>query len=261
VGANETGLISFEKLNPRMPGAAHDRCASCTIRRRAVCSYCGPDELAKLDAIKFYRNFVPGQEIVAAGEETGFLGSVVEGVVALSKTMPDGRRQTVGLMFPSDFVGRAMRPVATYDAVAVTPVRLCLFARSRFERLLRETPALEKRLLEMTLDELDAARDWMVLLGRKTAQEKIASFLVILARRAAALENARPRDGLSFDLPLTREAVADYLGLTIETVSRQITALRKAGLIELTETRHVRVPNYLALLDAAGEDADGGMID
>ncbi|HSF95250.1 MAG TPA: Crp/Fnr family transcriptional regulator [Thermohalobaculum sp.] len=248
-------------MNVRGPGAAQDRCADCTIRHRAVCSYSGPDELAKLDAVKFYRNFAPGQEIVAAGEETDFLGSVVDGVVALSKTMPDGRRQTVGLMFPSDFVGRPMRPIAPYDAVAVSPVRLCLFARSRFERILRESPTLEKRLLEMTLDELDAARDWMLLLGRKTAQEKIGTFLVILARRAAALSFQEPGDGLVFDLPLTREAIADYLGLTIETVSRQITGLRKAGVIELVDARRIAVPNYLALLDVAGEDADGGLID
>lgn len=91
---------------------AHERCTECPIRFRAVCSYCGPDELEMLDAIKFYRDYKPGQEIVAAGEETGFLGSVVEGVVSLSKTMLDGRRQMVGLMFASDFVGRPMRPIA-----------------------------------------------------------------------------------------------------------------------------------------------------
>jgi len=118
VGASETTLIGMQKLNLRVQGAAQDRCSSCTIRHRAVCSYCGPDDLAHLDAVKFYRNFVPGQEIVAAGEETDFLGSVVAGVVALSKTMADGRRQTVGLMFPHDFNGRPMRPVAPQDAVA-----------------------------------------------------------------------------------------------------------------------------------------------
>jgi CRP/FNR family transcriptional regulator len=101
----------------------------------------------------------------------------------------------------------------------------------------------------------------MLLLGRKTAREKIATFLSILARRAAALENKTPGDGLGFELPLTREAIADYLGLTIETVSRQITALRKAGVIVLADARNIQVPNYMALLDAAGEDADGGMID
>jgi len=257
----ENEMPGLHDTNLRVPPEARERCADCTIRHRAVCTYCGPRELALLDAIKFYKTFEPGQGIVAAGEATDFLGSVVDGVVALSKTLADGRRQTVGLMFPSDFVGRAMRPTARYDAVAVTPVRLCLFTRSRFERVLRETPALEKRLLEMTLDELDAARDWMLLLGRKTAQEKIATFMVILARRAAALDNASLDAALHFELPLTREAIADYLGLTIETVSRQITGLRKAGVIELADARSIRVPDFMALLDAAGEDADGGMID
>ncbi len=252
-----SGLQKLRRINPR---PALERCGDCAIRHRAVCSYCAPEELSILDTIKFYREYRSGQMIVGAGEETEFLGSIVEGVVALSKTMADGRRQTVGLMFPSDFLGRPGRRTAPYDAVAITPVRLCLFARSRFERLMRETPALEKRLLEMTLDELDAARDWMLLLGRKTAREKIATFLSILARRAAALDNTTPADGMCFELPLTREAIADYLGLTIETVSRQITGLRKAGIIELADARHIRVRDFLALLDAASEDADGGWI-
>lgn len=238
-----------------------ERCADCQIRHNAVCTYASERELNILDELKSYRTFQSGQEIVAAGEETDFLGTVVEGVVVLSKTMIDGRRQTVGLMFPSDFVGRPMRPVAPYDATAVTPVKLCLFERKRFERLLAETPSLEKRLLEMTLDELDAARDWMLLLGRKSAREKIASFLLILARRAAALAKTTPRDGLGFELPLTREAIADYLGLTIETVSRQLTVMRKDGIVEFADTRHCMVPDYMALLDSAGEDADGGLID
>ena len=249
--------VVSNNLNLRQP---LERCSDCPIRHRAVCSYCGPVELEMLDAIKTYRTYEPGQEIVAAGEETNYLGSVVEGVVSLSKTMLDGRRQTVGLMFASDFVGRPMRPLAPFDAVAATPVKLCVFSRVRFERILKEFPTLEKRLLEMTLDELDAARDWMLLLGRKTAKEKIASFLAILVRRAASLERRSPGDGFSFTLPLTREAIADYLGLTIETVSRQITALKKAGVIELGDARTCHVPDYMALLDVAGDDADGGMI-
>ena len=120
-------------------GEARENCADCAIRHRAICAYCGPNELTQLNEIKYYKTYAPGQEIVAAGERTDFMGSVVEGVVALSKTLADGRRQTVGLMFPSDYVGRPMRPVAPYDAVAVTPVTLCMFARTRFERVLRET--------------------------------------------------------------------------------------------------------------------------
>lgn len=260
VRATGSYMSNMQKLSLRNQREQRERCCECPIRHRAVCTYCGPQELALLDAIKFYKTFQPGQEIAAAGESTEFLGSVIDGVVALSKTLPDGRRQTVGLMFPSDFIGRPLQPVAQYDAIAVTPVRLCLFDRPRFERILRDTPVLQNRLLEMTLDELDAARDWMLLLGRKTANEKIATFLSILARRAAALDNRAPDDGLVFALPLTREAIADYLGLTIETVSRQITALRKAGVIELEDARNVRVPDYAALLSVAREDGDGGMI-
>ncbi len=102
----------------------------------------------------------------------------------------------------------------------------------------------------MTFDELDAAREWMLLLGRKTAREKIASYLAILARRARLSRGgagAKPSGTLSFDLPMTRETIADYLGLTIETVSRQFTALRKDGIIILEGQRHVQVPNLTHL--------------
>ncbi len=137
---------------------------------------------------------------------------------------------------------------------------ICQFIKPQFETLVSETPALERRLLDMTLDELDAAREWMLLLGRKTAREKIASLLVIIARRDAVLNSTTVGDGLRFALPLTREAMSDYLGLTIETVSRQISALKKAGIIVLEDSRHVRVPDYVALLDEAGDDSDGGFI-
>jgi CRP/FNR family transcriptional regulator len=171
----------------------------------------------------------------------------------------------VGLLLPSDFVGRPDRANAPYDAVAATDVTLCCFRRLPFLQLVTDTPSLGRRLLEMTFDELDAARDWMLLLGRKTAREKIASYLSILARRARLSRGGAgakaPGGTLSFDLPMTREAIADYLGLTIETVSRQFTALRKDGIIVLEGQRHVQVPSLTDLLTEAGDDSDGGMPD
>ena len=237
--------------------AGFEKCAGCPIRHRAVCSYASPAELTALDAAKFYRDFAPGQEIVAEGEPTASLGSVVSGVVALHKTLEDGRRQMVGLLFPSDFIGRPLRPIAPYDAVAVTPVKMCLFHRSRFESLLGESINLERRLLEMTLDELDAARDWMVLLGRKTAKERLASFLWILVRRHASLTKCPVSDGLAVPLPLTREAIAEYLGLTIETVSRQVTALRKSGVVEVPDRKTLIIADVDALRALAGDDFSG----
>ena len=99
-------------------------------------------------------------------------------------------------------------------------------------------------MLEMTLDELDAAREWMLLLGRKTAREKIASLLAIVARRDASLHLRTPQGRMVFDLPLTREAMADYLGLTLETVSRQMSALKRDGVITLEGKRHITVPDF-----------------
>ena len=123
------------------------------------------------------------------------------------------------------------------------------------------TPHIGQRLLEMTLDELDAAREWLLVLGRKSAREKIASFLAIIARRKAVLDNAIPGGKMRLTLPLTREAMADYLGLTIETVSRQMTGLKRDGLIELEGKRGVTLFDFEKLLLESGADADGGMID
>ncbi|MEM8840395.1 MAG: helix-turn-helix domain-containing protein [Pseudomonadota bacterium] len=235
---------------------AHQKCSECPIRHRAVCSYCDNVSLDALDSIKFYRDFDAGQEIVGEGEQTEFLGSIVTGVVALDKTLEDGRRQIVGLLFASDFIGRPLRHVAPYNSVAVTPVRMCLFHRPQFETVLKTTPELERRLLEMTLDELDAARNWMLLLGRKSALEKVASFLMILARRSAGLEKLSIVNGSSFTIPMTRETMAEYLGLTIETVSRQMTALRKQGILELRDSRIVIILDVASLITASGESPD-----
>ena len=189
-----------------------------------------------------------------------FVGSVVSGIATLTQTMEDGRTQMVGLLLPSDFVGRPGRDGSAYDVVATTDVVMCCFRKKPFEDLMTRTPHIAHRLLEMTLDELDAAREWMLVLGRKTAREKIASLLSIIARRDASLSVDAASGAVSFDLKLTREAMADYLGLTLETVSRQISALRKSGVIELEGKRHVTVPDMRRLIEEAGDDSDGGVL-
>ncbi len=239
---------------------AYDGCDDCPIRDRAVCSRCERDELELLDQMKSYKTYEAGQTIVWAGDRVQFVGSVVTGVAALSQTMEDGRRQMVGLLLPSDFVGRPGRDTAPFDVVAATEVTLCKFQKIPFEALLEETPRLARRLLEMTLDELDAAREWMLLLGRKTAREKIASLVAIIARRNSSLRLAEVSGRLQFDLPLSREAMADYLGLTLETVSRQISALKRDGLIELEGKRRVTIPDFARLMNETGDDSDGGML-
>lgn len=239
---------------------SHGSCSDCPIRHRAVCAHCEKDELEQLEDIKYYRNFEAGQTIIWSGDKMGFVGSVVSGIASLTQTMEDGRTQMVGLLLPSDFVGRPGREGSPYDVTATTDVVMCCFRKKPFEDLMGRTPHIAHRLLEMTLDELDAAREWMLVLGRKTAREKIASLLSIIARRDASLTPRGPVGPMVFDLPLTREAMADYLGLTLETVSRQMSALKKDGVILLEGKRHVTIPDIGRLMEEAGDDADGGML-
>ncbi|MGD9864448.1 MAG: transcriptional regulator FnrL [Pseudodonghicola sp.] len=235
-------------------------CSDCPIRHRAVCAHCEKDELDELESVKYYRNFEAGQTIIWSGDKMGFVGSVVSGIATLTQTMEDGRTQMVGLLLPSDFVGRPGREGSPYDVIATTDLVMCCFRKKPFEDLMARTPHIAHRLLEMTLDELDAAREWMLVLGRKTAREKIASLLSIIARRDASLSPNGPAGPMIFDLPLTREAMADYLGLTLETVSRQMSALKKDGVIVLEGKRHVTIPDMGRLMEEAGDDSDGGLM-
>ena len=244
-----------KKLNT--PSVAPLKCSDCPIRHRAVCARCDDDELALLESIKSYRTYAAGDVILWRGEPLEFVASVVQGVATLSKTMEDGRTQMVGLLLPSDFIGRPGRERIDFDVTATVDVTLCCFDRLKFEKLVNETPHIAQRLMELALDELDAARDWMLLLGRKTAREKIATFIEMLARRSS-----HGKDGNKdvIDLHMTRDQIANYLGLTLETVSRQFSALKKDGVIGFTDRKHFTVEDIAALQEETGDDADGGVV-
>jgi CRP/FNR family transcriptional regulator len=251
-------MIHLQPGNP--DHGSSPQCGDCPIRHRAVCARCETDELTQLEQMKYYRSFQAGQTVIWAGDRMDFVASVVNGVATLTTTMEDGRTQMVGLLLPSDFVGRPGREVAPYNVTATTDLLMCCFRKRPFEEMMLRTPHIGQRLLEMTLDELDAAREWMLLLGRKTAREKIASLIAIIARRDASLMLRRPGGRMSVELPLTREAMADYLGLTLETVSRQVSALKRDAVIELSGNRRIIIPDFAQLLEEAGDDADGGFL-
>ncbi len=242
------------------PKLSAPNCGDCPIRHRAVCARCEADELARLEQMKYYRSFQAGQTVIWSGDRMDFVASVVSGIATLTHTMEDGRRQMVGLLLPSDFVGRPGRSAAAYDVTAATDLVMCCFRKKPFEEMMTETPHVAQRLLEMTLDELDAAREWMLLLGRKTAREKIASLLAIIARRDATLKLKPVSGSIIFDLPLTREEMADYLGLTLETVSRQMSALKRDEVIDLEGKRRVLIPDFEKLVEETGDDSDGGFL-
>lgn len=234
-------------------------CSSCPIRHRALCSRCEINELEMLEQMKFYKTYPAGQTIAIRGDEMETVSSVVSGTATLTRVMEDGRVQMVGLLLPSDFIGRPGRATVPYDVTAVTDVTLCCFKRGPFEKMVYDTPHVGERLMEMALDELDAARDWMVLLGRKTAREKVSSFLALILRRSIPSDREAEISN-QIELPITRDAMSTYLGLTIETVSRQMKALQKDGIIIAKGKKTVKIVDLPALIENSGDDEEDGMI-
>jgi CRP/FNR family transcriptional regulator len=162
--------------------------------------------------------------------------------------LPDGRRQITGFVGMGQFLGLAVSDTYAFSAEAIDTVRYCRFTRAGLRALLDDFPLMERRLLEVASVELVAAQDQMLLLGRKTARERLASFLAMQSRQGAS--NQQPR--MRFALPMTRGDIADYLGLTDETVSRTLTKLRIEGLIDIPSQSEVTIRNRPALEELAG---------
>lgn len=227
-------------------------CASCEARHRGICGALTAEQLTLLAKASSKRRAEEGSELIGDAETIESYANVLSGVVKLTKMLSDGRQQIVGLQFAPDFVGRPFRAESTLTAEAATEVELCSFPRTAVERMMAEQPDLEHRLLKQTLKELDEARDWMLTLGRKTAAEKVASFLLMIARNIDPAAKAGQR-AVTFDLPLSRAEIADFLGLTIETVSRQFTRLRTEGVIRIEHSRHIILDDLRKLAACSGD--------
>ncbi|MEM6588444.1 MAG: Crp/Fnr family transcriptional regulator [Pseudomonadota bacterium] len=215
-------------------------CSDCSIRHSSLCSALSPHELSDLNSIARRKSLEPGQPHVMEGAASRDFANVTSGVAKLVRGAEDGRSQIVGLLFASDFIygslGVKEPTAAPHSIEAVSQLELCIFPRIPFEELLHDYPSLEFKLLNLVLDELQIAREWMVLLGRKTAEERVASFFLYVTQK---MQNLGCQDQISFDLPLGRADIADYVGLTFETVSRQITRLKKDGVITFEGTKRL----------------------
>jgi CRP/FNR family transcriptional regulator, anaerobic regulatory protein len=227
-------------------------CSQCVVRNRAICAGLQPDELLVLGRLGRKQVVERGQTVAWEGEESLIVANVIAGVLKISMSMSDGREQIVGVVFPSDFIGRPFGKASPYSITALTPAELCIFTRSAFDKFAREHPELEHKLLRQTLDELDRAREWMLLLGKKSAGERIATLLLEMSARLGEQGcHADLRDLNQFDLPLDRQQIGDLLGLTIETVSRQLTKLKSDGLIDLPDRKHVIINDRMRLSELA----------
>lgn len=227
-------------------------CQSCEIRHKGMCGALSSEELVTLSRHTRQVHHDAGVQLSSEDTPITSYANVMRGVVKLTKMLEDGRQQIVGLQFAPDFVGRIYGSNNEVSVEAASDVELCRVPRTALEQLVADNPKLERRLMEQTLRELDEARGWMVTLGRKTAAEKVASFLYLIATHIDPLNEKTASQATEFDLPLSRADIADFLGLTIETVSRQMTKLRTAGVITIIANRHIVVPDLLRLKGRCG---------
>ncbi|MFZ5609526.1 MAG: Crp/Fnr family transcriptional regulator [Pseudomonadota bacterium] len=229
------------------------RCLSCGVRDKTLCGALECEELVHINAIATARAFAPGDRLLEEGEGTSSVYNVLGGVVRLSRLLPDGRRAVAGFLFPGDFLGLTIDVASPLTAEAVTAVETCRMERARLNALFKRYPKLEHRLLSMTMSELAAGREHMVLLARKTLRERMATFLVTFADRLAE----DPAYPTLLKLPMGRADMADYLGVTVETISRCLAAMAEEGLITLLSPRRISL-NAMERLRAIAEDGAEG---
>lgn len=180
------------------------------------------------------------EELFAEGEPAEYFYRVVSGTVRTCKLLSDGRRQIDAFHLPGDIFGIEACAEHRFSAEAVGGTTVMAYRRSSLDRLTREHPAFGEQILSSMLRNLQRAQDHMLLLGRKNAKEKIASFLLDLAQRL--------HEGDRVELPMQRNDIADHLGLTIETVSRTLTEFARSGLIALAAgSRSISLVDKVAL--------------
>jgi len=207
--------------------ASFGRCSACTVRSLSICGALDQADLAEFERIARQVHFAPNEALFSVGQVANSVHSLTSGVARLYKLLPDGRRQVIGFALPGDFLGTAPGDRYSFSADAVDSVTACRLSREAFTHFIERRPHFLMRINEFATRELTMAQEQMLLLGRRTAEEKVASFLVNWRERLAQIGDEQP----TISLPMSRQDIADYLGLTIETVSRTLTRFEREKML------------------------------
>jgi CRP/FNR family transcriptional regulator, anaerobic regulatory protein len=220
-------------------------CRSCEARHKGICGTLLPNQLIELSRHTRRLSFAPNTAIAFEGDEVERYANILQGVVKLSKSTRDGRQQIVALQFAPDLLGRPLSANTDTTVETATEVKACVFPRGIVDRFMTGNPELEHRIHQQSARELEDAHEWILTLGRKTALERVAGFIWYIAEHVDPEHADMPsRD---FTLPLSRAEMADFLGLTIETVSRQVSRLKALGIIKVENNRDISVPDVSRL--------------
>jgi CRP/FNR family transcriptional regulator len=213
-------------------------CATCPVRDRAACAALREDQRNDLASLGHRRTLRRAETLFASGDHGFACATLLSGALKISSFAEDGTERILSLVHPAGFVGEMFAPIERHDVIALTDSQLCVFARADYERALDQFPALGRALLRRTAQDLFESRSIIDLMSRRTAQQKIAGFILAMARAAS---DSPCHAAAHFELPLSREEMAGVLGLTIETVSRQLTRLEREGVLSREGRRGIRL--------------------
>jgi CRP/FNR family transcriptional regulator len=226
------------EIRPLEPLPAGHPCQGCAVRKMAVCGVLDCTNLATFKGLGRALKLSRGQPLFHEGDPATRVFTVTSGHLKLYKVLADGRRHITGFVQPGDFLGMSVDDEHAFCAEALDDAELCSFPRSRFDGFVEDHMTMEHELYRKATNELAAAQQQLVLLGRKTAHERVASLILMLARQA---EQATGEKTDVVTLPMSRSDVADYLGITKETVSRVLSAFRCDRLIRLQTLDRVEI--------------------
>lgn len=192
------------------------------------------------------------EPLFCEGDEANYVFEILEGVVCCYRVMCDGRRQVLSFSYPGELIGLVQGDNHRYGCDILSDARIRRIPRRMLLKAASDRPELGGKLLQYATSELALMQDHSVMLGCKSASEKVASFLLALAKKSGGEE----AESLMIHLPMTRADIADYLGLTLETVSRQLTRLKIAGLIGLPQPQTIVVHDIFELENSAEASDD-----
>ena len=222
----------------------HERCALCRIRSYSFCRALGEGKLKGFTSISAEKIYTDKQNIFLQNENSDSLYNITEGNIKIYQLLSDGRIQIIGFLYPGDFFGSYSKKKYNYSAESIGKTKVCIFKKDLLDAYLEKNMELAKELLNMTSHELMLAQDRIGVLGKLNANERMAKFVINISQQ-------RSRIGWQdnpVSLPMTRQDIADYLGLTLETVSREITKLKTSKLIKVLNSKQIYLLDKARLL-------------
>ncbi len=210
-------------------------CSVCEVRKTSICAELGADDMKIVANTMAHHSVREGQAIVKQGEPNEKLYVIVSGTFRLVRMLSDGRRQITGFLFPGDFLGLNASHDSVHSAEALEPGLVCRFSHSYLDEMSRKYPGIKDRLLARGHTEMNKAEDHIVLLGKTNAEERVLSFLSMIAKKCPKYDSGR------IFLPMPRQDIADYLGLRLETLSRTLASLKKQHRLQEVSGRYVVV--------------------